>query len=148
MVIVSYVIVLPFCYALSADSVRIVVTHKEREIKGVGGSAQGKYMIYTSNEVFECTDSLVFFKWDSSDVYREIAVGGEYECKIAGWRIPVFSMYRNILKITRRLVSKKRSKPSLFVVLSKRYPTVEAVTTQSPSQVFKDIQALLARLKE
>lgn len=146
--VACYVVVLPICYGLSATRAVIQVKHKEREIKGVGGSARGKYMIYSSKEVFECTDSLVFFKWNSSDVYREIKVGGEYECKIAGWRIPLLSVYRNILRIEQRRDSKKTSKTALFMVLSKRYSTVEAVTSQLPSQVFKDIQALLSCLKE
>lgn len=146
--VAGYVVVLPICYGLSAASAVLQVTHKEREIKGIGGSARGKYMVYTAAEVFECTDSLVFFKWDSSDVYRDIEVGGEYVCRVAGWRIPFLSAYRNIIRMEQRREPKKVSKKALFMVLSKRYPTVAAVTSQLPSQVFKDIQALLVRLKE
>lgn len=58
-----------------------------------------KYLIASEFETFENVDTLLFMKFDSSDVYRQLKVGETYKVKVVGWRIGLFSSYRNIIKI-------------------------------------------------
>ncbi|HRZ84909.1 MAG TPA: hypothetical protein P5344_02215, partial [Candidatus Dojkabacteria bacterium] len=48
-------------------------------------------------EVFENEDSLLFWKFNSTDFVKDIKPGVIYHFKVNGLRIPIFSMYRNIL---------------------------------------------------
>lgn len=75
----------------SVDYKTIHINDKER--------IEGDYLIYTEDEVFKNTDSLLFMKFDSSDVYNKLKIDGRYRVKVYGFRIPFFSMYRNIVKI-------------------------------------------------
>jgi len=63
-----------------------------------------KYLVFTklndgSVRVFENTDSLLEFKWNSSDVQGQLEVGKNYNISAYGWRIPFFSCYENITEV-------------------------------------------------
>ena len=58
-----------------------------------------RYLVFTENETFENTDRLIFFKFNSSDIYGMIREGGTYKAKVAGVRIPILSWYRNIVSV-------------------------------------------------
>ena len=55
------------------------------------------HLVYTDKGVYTNKDSLSFLKFRSSDIYNQLRAGGTYNCKVAGWRIGFFSMYRNII---------------------------------------------------
>lgn len=85
--------------AFDTDVIEITVTEKESITVGDNKRIENKYLIFTENEVFENTDSIIYGKYDSSDFQRKLKVGETYKVKVAGWRLPFFSMYRNIVKI-------------------------------------------------
>lgn len=58
-----------------------------------------KYLIFTDKGVFENTDSLLRWKWDSSDFYGKIMKDHKYNFTIIGLRVPIFSIYPNLIKI-------------------------------------------------
>jgi hypothetical protein len=70
-------------------------TIEVQEKEAVGGE-NGKYLIYTKDEVFENGDSFWSLKWNSSDVYRQIEPGSCYHTTAWGVRVPFLSMYRTI----------------------------------------------------
>lgn len=73
-------------------TVTFTVDHRERT-----GGDEGKYLVFTEDDgVFQDTDSIFYFKYDSSDVYGQLDEGGTYECDVYGWRVPLFSWYPNI----------------------------------------------------
>lgn len=77
----------------------IIATVTDKGIKN--DSNKGKYLVYTKTidgkvEVFEITDSLLAFRFDSSDVYAGIEVGKTYTFEIRGSRNRLFSWYPNI----------------------------------------------------
>ena len=80
----------------TAENVTIMVSGKER-IAEEGG---GKYLVFTEGEVFQNTDCLFRGKFNSSDVYGQLEPGKSYRALVYGWRIPFFSMYRNIVRIS------------------------------------------------
>lgn len=78
----------------------ITVSDKER----VYDKSTSKYLIYTktndSNErVFEDTDNLLRFKFNSSDIYAQLEKGKIYKVDVVGYRLPFISWYENIIKV-------------------------------------------------
>lgn len=72
----------------------------------VGGDKDGKYLVYCldaegNSRVFEVTDSLFKFRFNSADTYNLIQVGETYTFTAGGYRIPFFSMYPNIYEMTK-----------------------------------------------
>jgi len=49
--------------------------------------------------VLQNTDCPIAGKWNSADVQASIDVGKKYEFVVYGWRIPLFSVFPNILKV-------------------------------------------------
>jgi hypothetical protein len=82
-----------FMYS-TVEYISIRVTDKERVVL----NKSSKYLVYADSEVFENVDDIWFFKFDSSDVQRKLTAG-EHRVKVAGWRVPQLSWYRNILEV-------------------------------------------------
>lgn len=57
------------------------------------------YLIYTNHGVFRNDDAGWHFKFNSSDFYGNLDVGKNYRLKVYGWRIPILSMYPNIVSM-------------------------------------------------
>lgn len=79
----------------------ITVTEKER----IQSAGTGKYLIWGDDNnrnayVFENVDSIIMFKFNSSDVYGKIDVGNTYRIIVVGLRIPFLNMYQNIVSAT------------------------------------------------
>jgi len=75
----------------------LIIQDKERIVTGSGDKQESKYLIFTDQETFENVDSLLGWKFNSSDVYGSIIEGSTCEFVVTGWRIPILSWYRNIL---------------------------------------------------
>lgn len=76
----------------------VKITKMER----VTTSDSSKYMIWGVDEmgeqhVYENTDELFRWKFNSSDLYGDIQEGQTYELNLIGQRFPFFSWYENIL---------------------------------------------------
>ena len=80
------------------ETVIATVRKTERVTVGFGDEMTSKYLIFTDSEVFENTDSPVFWKFNSSDIYGRIEVGKTYRFDVVGYRINVLSSYRNIIE--------------------------------------------------
>lgn len=86
------------CYSYAtSDSVVIVVNKTERVTVGRGKSVASKYLVFTDGETFENTDAIWYWKWNSSDIHGRLEPGKAYRVKCYGWRIPILSVYRNIV---------------------------------------------------
>jgi len=86
----------------TAEHIIIKVTDKERMTSGRGENADYWYRVDGVDETFENTDAPWYWKWNSSDIQRELEIGETYIVKVYGWRIPIFSLYRNIVRIVPR----------------------------------------------
>lgn len=73
----------------------VTVVHRER----VTHRGKSYYLIYTKDEVFRCVDMWHFYKFNSSDVYSKLAPNTIKRIKVCGVRFPMFSNYRNIVKV-------------------------------------------------
>lgn len=78
---------------LHQETVVDTVVRSERVTNG----ESSKYLVFGEREVYQNTDNLPLRKFNSSDFYRDIEVGKTYRLKVIGWRIPFFSLYRNIV---------------------------------------------------
>src|SRR2546423_1704016 len=58
-----------------------------------------KYLVFGKKETYQDTDSLFYWKFNSSDVYGQIQSGRTYTFKVIGWRVPFLSWYRNIISV-------------------------------------------------
>lgn len=79
-----------------------IVTIANKQIKKENNT--NKYFIYTEMEngdtkVFENSDSVLEFKFNSVDIYGGIRINRKYEVKTYGFNIPILSLYQNIIKV-------------------------------------------------
>ncbi|NLR94119.1 MULTISPECIES: DUF1523 family protein [Flammeovirga] len=87
-------------------TITATVTKTERSIGNLDQNKDrlGKYLVYTMDDkgkahVFENVDTWLWFKFNSSDVYAKIQSNKKYNFSVVGFRIPIFSMYPNIITI-------------------------------------------------
>ena len=89
----------PIAYISSEDNITITVKETERITKGSGESITSLYLVFTEDEVFENTDTYLYWKFNSTDFHNYLEVGKTYNVKVVGWRVPFLSWYRNIVEI-------------------------------------------------
>ena len=79
----------------------VVVQSKEVKVDG----KTSRFLVFTTDpmtgesHVFEVTDSLFKWRFDSADTYNIIREGETYELTTGGYRTPFFSMYPNIYEV-------------------------------------------------
>lgn len=56
-----------------------------------------KYMVFTDGGVYENVDSIINWKYNSSDIYAELKVGDVCTFRLSGFRIRMMSMQKNVL---------------------------------------------------
>lgn len=94
--IVGVIIILGIIIYLNSQQVN-TITIKEKWVKYHNTDA--KYLVSsTNNDVYEITDSIIMWRWDSSNLYSYIENGKTCQIKTIGWRFPFFSWYKNILE--------------------------------------------------
>lgn len=79
----------------SCQTLNITVKNKENVVHG----SSSKYLIFTTEEVFENEDSAFMGKFNSSDFYNKLTPGQDFKVRVCGWRVPFASWYRNIIEI-------------------------------------------------
>ena len=94
---IGFMVATPFIQRATATTVIITVEDKGTKRSG---SNMDKYLIYTDNGTYEITDSIAFFRWNSSDLFGSLKVGSTYECTVCGFRNPFLSSYENIITAT------------------------------------------------
>lgn len=91
--IVGSLIASPIIAFSTKDTVTVTVTDKER----IGDRDSSRYLIFTDRGTFENTDTLWYWKFNSSDVYGKLKKGQKYTMNVYGWRVPFLSWYKNII---------------------------------------------------
>lgn len=81
-------------YAFSGGNTHIVV--KEKWVKYHDSDA--KYLVSSvGGEVYEITDTWIYMRWNSSDLYAYLEPNMSCNIKYQGWRMGFFSDYKNII---------------------------------------------------
>lgn len=91
-----------FSIAANCNEQTYVTTVTDKDVKNYNNSS--KYLVFTKTDegetrVFSVEDSLLRFRWNSSDVYGKIEVGKTYQFTTVGFRFEIFSMYENIIDV-------------------------------------------------
>lgn len=110
-VVILIALVASIIYAVAYSTSRstaenCVVTDKDRSISvesdGEGNvSSKTNHRVYSSCGVFTVDDAWWLGKFNSSDTYSQIEVGGTYNFDKIGFRNGFFSMFPNILEAQR-----------------------------------------------
>lgn len=79
--------------AATEEIVTTTISGKERECI----SQDCRYVVYTTDEVFENRDSWWYLKFNSSDYHNKLVPGKEYRLTVYGFRVGFLSWYRNIV---------------------------------------------------
>lgn len=101
--VVIAVIAIPVISFSNDHAYTVTITDKERVTTQVTeGQTDSKYLIYGEDEngktyVFEDTDTLFRWKFNSSDVFGALKEGETYELTVIGFRVHIFNWYENII---------------------------------------------------
>lgn len=102
-VIILCIVLVLFCFVRPINKVcnmrEVMVTVTEKTVKN--GEDSGKYLVFAEDDdgnvqTYEITDSLLRFRFNSSDVYAAIKPGNRYKFTVGGSRNHFFSWYPNI----------------------------------------------------
>lgn len=85
----------------SEETLAITVVKTERVTSGSGDTLSSKYLVWTKSEVFQNSDSFLYLKFNSSDLYTKFEPGAKLTVRVVGWRIPFLSSYRNIVEVSK-----------------------------------------------
>ena len=102
-IVIAVILAIPFSafyYAHGTIEVHSpqVVTSKERVCES---KSDCYWMVFTTDAEFAVKDSILHLRFNSTSIYRAIEVGETYRFRTYGYRIPLFSMYPNILTVTK-----------------------------------------------
>lgn len=101
--VVIAVIAIPVISFSNDHAYTVTITDKERVTTQVAeGQTDSKYLIYGEDEngktyVFEDTDTLFRWKFNSADVFGALKEGETYELTVIGFRVHIFNWYENII---------------------------------------------------
>ena len=90
------------------ESARIKDKQISTESQKKDGKVKSTYLIYTDHGVFRNDDAGWHMKFNSSDLYGNLDKGESYRLTVYGWRIPILSMYPNIVR-ARPIAHKKNT---------------------------------------
>lgn len=93
---VAVVVVALLILLISSYSKTSPVTFKITSKEAVPTDSGHEYRVYTNQGTFKVGDSIVHPRFNSADVYGRLKPGHSYTCKSWGWRIPVFSSFKNL----------------------------------------------------
>lgn len=79
----------------------VTVTLVDHKLMTDHGKTKDVYLVYTTDGTYKNVDSPAYFKYNSSDLQGKLAEKGKFKIEYYGFRVPVFSMYKNITKAER-----------------------------------------------
>ena len=87
------------------ETVQFTVDHRERVIsRNSEGRETSRFMVWAdmadgTSEVFENTDTIWHFKFNSADLQGRMRPGAVCEAKVVGFRVGFLSWNRNIIQV-------------------------------------------------
>ncbi len=62
------------------------------------GQPKDIYLVFTDDQTYKNVDSPAYLKFNSSDLQGRLIQGGRFHIEYYGFRIPIASQYKNIVK--------------------------------------------------
>lgn len=81
------------------DSMVTTVTEKQRMCNSTSEGQDCKWMVFTKDQEFENTDTILFMKWNSTTLQRKLEIGKTYKIEYYGHRVGFLSSYPNIVGV-------------------------------------------------
>ena len=97
--LIAFVCVYPVTYYSQWDTQTATVAGKERITKVSQGNDNSYYLVYTDKGTFKVEDSLILFRFNSSDLYGNIKADSTYTFRTVGFRAGFLSEYPNVVTI-------------------------------------------------
>ena len=97
---IGLLVINPLIAYNTRSEVSFTVKDKDRVCSHSAKGSSCQYLIFTDGEVYADTDSLWYWKWNSSDVYGSLDAGKTYTAEVYGFRVPFLSWYKNIIKVS------------------------------------------------
>lgn len=88
-----------FRWTTIESGVVITVTDKERVVKNDGEKTESYYLVFSKEETFSIRDDWYNGRFGASDTYGSLEQGKTYKLRVSGWRVKLFSWYRNVLDV-------------------------------------------------
>jgi hypothetical protein len=79
----------------------VTVTGVDHKIMKDHGKTRDIYLVFTTDETYKNVDSPAYLKFNSSDIQGKLIQTGRFRISYYGFRVPIFSMYKNITKAER-----------------------------------------------
>jgi len=91
--------ILIFC--ITALAIKYSTVHTDTYKITKTERVNNEYLVFTDKEVLKNVDDFWFLKFNSSDVYGRLSdnIGSTVQLKVQGFRFPILSWYRNIIKV-------------------------------------------------
>lgn len=86
-----------FYQHFTRDTLTAEVTDTERSCHGSEGECT--WLVLTDETSFENKDAFWHLKFNSTDLQGKMKIGHKYTFDYYGWRIPIFSMYPNLVSV-------------------------------------------------
>lgn len=88
-----------FCYAIGTKEEKDIIVTKKYKFDRNGFT---EFMIIDINDKhYNISNSLWYWKWDSIEDWSSIKLHSTLKTKLYGWRVPIFGMFPNIVRINK-----------------------------------------------
>jgi hypothetical protein len=96
LIILAGIVMVGYRIAYATTGSELTIAVQEKWVKYHGDDA--KYLVSdVQGEVFQITDSWLYWRWNSSDLYAKLQPGMICKVETQGWRLGFMSDYRNII---------------------------------------------------
>ncbi len=82
---------------LLSNSTKQTESFTVKSLERINTKDSGYYLVLTDKGAYKNTDSLIQMKFNSSDLQSTFENGKQYTCTTNWFRVPLLSMYRNII---------------------------------------------------
>ena len=99
-VIIYGVLVSPIIAYTTVEEKTVNITKTDIKRTGSGEDSDDQYLVYTDKGTYKIQDSVWHWQFESSDIYGKLREGKNYKIKCFGFRIGLFSSYKNIYSVS------------------------------------------------
>lgn len=95
-IVVIIALVFGGCQLFKSTEREVTTTIEDKE-RVCDSNRDCKYLIFTDTGTYQITDSWIYFRFNSSDVYGKLKVGQKYQFNVAGVRFGLTSNYPTVV---------------------------------------------------
>lgn len=98
--IILLVLVLVGMFAVTIRGSERIETITVESSDRAGTSRSSDARLYLEDgRIYRVRDSISYLHFRSADVWAQVRQPGTYEVRVIGWRVPIFSMFPNVIEV-------------------------------------------------